>query len=149
MSEETPAGVLRTERIFAAPLEVVFDAWTTAEVLREWWHAEPSWETPHADLDPRVGGRIEITMRNPADGREYGGSGEFTELDRPRRLAHTWRWHDAELPGAQLIAVDFTDLGEGRTKVVLTNGGLAPAAVDDYRAGWSNSFDNLASWLVR
>jgi uncharacterized protein YndB with AHSA1/START domain len=149
MSDGTAPGTLRTERTFNGPLEVVFDAWTTAEVLREWWHAGRDWETPQAEVEPRVGGAIAITMRNPADGREYGGGGEFTVFDRPHRLACTWRWHDAETADAQLIEVDFTDLGEGRTKVVLTNSGLPAAEVSDYRDGWSNSLDNLTIALRR
>jgi uncharacterized protein YndB with AHSA1/START domain len=80
-------------------------------------------------------------MRNPADGSEYGGRGEFTLLDRPRRLAFTWTWEN-EPSAQQLVEVEFTDHGE-RTTVVMTHTGLPDAETDDYRAGWQNSFDNL------
>ena len=39
---------LRIERTFAAPIDVVFDAWTSVEVLRRWWPAGPGWTTPVA-----------------------------------------------------------------------------------------------------
>jgi uncharacterized protein YndB with AHSA1/START domain len=149
VSDATPAGALRTERIFDAPIEVVFDAWTTAEVLREWWHVATSWETPHAEVDARVGGAIRATMRNPSDDREYGGGGEFTVIERPARLAFTWRWHDAAEPDEQLIEVEFADLGDGRTKVVLTNSGLRAEEIEGHREGWSGSLDNLAIALRR
>ncbi len=54
---ETPdhrSRALRIERTFAAPAQAVFDAWTSVEVLRRWWHAEHDWETPHPQVDLRV-----------------------------------------------------------------------------------------------
>jgi uncharacterized protein YndB with AHSA1/START domain len=134
-------GVLRIERTFNAPATRVFEAWTSAEVLRRWWHAEHSWETTIAEVDVRVGGAIHLVMRNPADASEYGGRGEFTLLDPPRRLAFTWTWEN-EPSAQQLVEVEFTDHGE-RTTVVMTHTGLPEAETDDYRAGWQNSFDNL------
>jgi uncharacterized protein YndB with AHSA1/START domain len=87
-------------------------------------------------------------MRNPDDGKEYGGGGEYTMIDRPRRLAFTWAWDGDDESRRQLIEVEFVDQGECTT-VVLTNSGLPEPEVDDYRDGWSNSFDNLAVALRR
>ncbi len=94
-----------------------------------------------AEVDVRVGGAIRLVMRNPADGSEYAGRGEFTILDPPRRLAFTWAWEN-EPSARQLVEVEFTDHCE-RTTVVMTHTGLPEAETDDYRAGWQNSFDNL------
>ena len=60
---EDSGRVVRIERTFEAPAEAVFDAWTSAEVMRRWFHAGPDWETPQAEVDPRVGGRIRVEMR--------------------------------------------------------------------------------------
>jgi uncharacterized protein YndB with AHSA1/START domain len=60
------ARVLRIQRTFDAPVERVFDAWTSEEVLRRWLRGMPGWETPTAEVDLRVGGRIRIVMRDPA-----------------------------------------------------------------------------------
>jgi uncharacterized protein YndB with AHSA1/START domain len=137
---ERPA-VLRIERTFDAPSSRVFAAWTSAEVLRRWWHAEHHWETPLAEVDVRVGGLIRLVMRNPADGREYGGRGQYTAIDPPRRLAFTWAW-DSEPGALQLIELEFIGHGD-RTTVVMTHSGIPKAESDDYRDGWQNSFDNL------
>jgi uncharacterized protein YndB with AHSA1/START domain len=134
-------GVLRIERTFDAPASRVFEAWTSAEVLRRWWHAEHTWETPIAEVDVRVGGAIRLVMRNPDDGSEYAGRGRFTVLDPPRRLAFTWAWEN-EPSARQLVEVEFADQGD-RTTVVMTHTGLSEAETDDYRDGWQNSFDNL------
>jgi uncharacterized protein YndB with AHSA1/START domain len=138
---EQPGATIRIERTFRAAAQEVFEAWTSVEVLRRWWHAEHDWETPHAELDLRVGGAIRIVMRDPFEDRDHGGGGEFTEIDPPRRLAFTWTWDD-DPSSRQLIEVDFTDHGD-RTTVVLTNSGIPAQARDDHVLGWQNSFDNL------
>jgi len=139
-TDDEPTAV-RIERVFNAPPGKVFQAWTSAEVLRRWWHAEHSWETPIAEVDARLGGAIRLVMRNPDDGSEYEGRGEYTVFDPPRRLAFTWAW-ETEASGRQLVEVELIDHGE-RTTVVLTNTGLPKEEADDYRDGWQNSFDNL------
>ena len=133
--------VLRIERTFNAPADKVFEAWTSAEVLRRWWHAEHNWETPIAEVDARVGGAIRLVMRNPADGSEYAGRGQYTVFDPPRRLAFSWTW-DSAASRRQLVEVELIDHGE-HTTVVMTNTGLPEAETDGYRDGWQNSFDNL------
>jgi uncharacterized protein YndB with AHSA1/START domain len=51
----TDNTTLRMERTSQAPAEAVFDAWTSEEVIRCWWHAEHDWETTEAEVDLRVG----------------------------------------------------------------------------------------------
>ena len=142
---DQPSTTIRVERTFRARAQEVFDAWTSVEVLRRWWHAEHDWETPHAELDLRVGGALRITMRDPQRGEDHGGGGQFTEIDPPRRIAFTWTWDD-DPSTRQLIEVDFTDHGD-RTSVVLTNSGIPAQAKDDHVVGWQNSFDNLEAAL--
>jgi uncharacterized protein YndB with AHSA1/START domain len=142
---DRPAG-LRIERTFNAPAHRVFEAWTSAEVLRRWWHAEHDWETPIAEVDARVGGEIRLVMRNPVDGREYAGRGTYTEIEPHQRLAFSWAW-DSDPSAAQLVELDFID-HDGRTTVVMTHTGLPKAETDEYREGWQNSFDNLDAALA-
>ena len=144
-----PAGdPLRIERTFAAPAQAVFDAWTSAEVLRRWWPAGPGWDTPVAEVDLRVGGRLRLVMRAP-DGAEFGGEGRYVEIDRPRRLAFTWRWDGPMLDtGAQLVQVTVTGNEDGTTTVLLVNRGIPEADRKSHREGWDASFDNLAEVLA-
>jgi uncharacterized protein YndB with AHSA1/START domain len=88
-------------------------------------------------------------MRNPGDGTEYGGSGEFTIFERPRRLAFTWTWDDDELARRQLVEVEFIEQGPEKTLIVLTNRGLPKEEAGDYREGWTASLDNLEDALAR
>jgi uncharacterized protein YndB with AHSA1/START domain len=141
---EPDADALRLERTFDAPAEAVFDAWTSAEVLRRWWPAGSDWETPVADVDVRLGGTLRLVMRSP-DGEEFGGRGEYLEITPPKRLVFTWTWDGHEgHEGTQLVEVDFREREDGSTTVVLTNRGLPDEeAKRQHRDGWEASFDNL------
>ena len=135
---------LRLERTFNAPAQVVFEAWTSAEALRRWWPAGSDWETPVAEVDVRVGGRLRLVMRSP-DGEEFGGRGEYVEITPPERLVFTWTWdgHDGH-EGTQLVEVEFRERDDGTTTVVLTNRGLEDeVSRHRHRRGWEASFDNL------
>jgi uncharacterized protein YndB with AHSA1/START domain len=146
VSDPTPPDrdLLRIERTFKAPARAVFDAWTSAEVLRRWWPAGSDWETPVAEVDPQVGGALRLVMRSP-DGEEFGGSGEYIEITPPERLVFTWTWDGHEgHEGTQLIEVEFGELEDGTTAVVLTNRGLPDEeSRRSHREGWDASFDNL------
>jgi uncharacterized protein YndB with AHSA1/START domain len=136
--------VLRMERSFPAPAQAVFDAWTSPDVLRRWWPAGSDWETPVAEVDARVGGRLRLVMRSP-DGEEFGGSGEYVEIRPPERLVFTWTWDGHEgHEGAQLVEVDFDERDDGTTTVVLINRGLEDEeSRRSHEEGWQLSFDNL------
>jgi uncharacterized protein YndB with AHSA1/START domain len=138
------ATALRLERTFKAPAQAVFEAWTSADMLRRWWPAGSDWETPVAEVDVRVGGRLRLVMRSP-DGEEFGGGGEYVELTPPERLVFTWRWDGhAGHEGVQLIEVELSQRPDGTTTVVLTNRGLRDeGSKRSHRAGWEASFDNL------
>jgi uncharacterized protein YndB with AHSA1/START domain len=137
---------LRIERTFDASAERVFDAWTSEEVLRRWFHSVRGWETPIAEVDLRVGGRIRLAMREP-DGTEHAMGGEYMLIDRPHRLAMTWSFD--ELPGNdQTVELEFTER-QGRTTVVLVNRKIV---TDERRnaqdTGWRGSLDQLERLLA-
>jgi uncharacterized protein YndB with AHSA1/START domain len=138
------ATTLRLERTFKAPAQAVFEAWTSADMLRRWWPAGSDWDTPVAEVDVRVGGRLRLVMRSP-DGEEFGGGGEYVEITPPERLVFTWRWDGhAGHEGVQLIEVALSERPDGTTTVVLTNRGLEDEeSKRSHRAGWEASFDNL------
>jgi uncharacterized protein YndB with AHSA1/START domain len=52
-------------RLFQAPAQAVFDAWTSEDVLRRSWHAAHDRETTEASVDLRVGGALGVVMRDP------------------------------------------------------------------------------------
>jgi uncharacterized protein YndB with AHSA1/START domain len=138
--------VVRIERTFAATAEDVFDAWTSPEVMRRWLHPAPDWETPEAEVDLRVGGRVRVVMRKP-DGTEAQAHGEFTLIDRPHRLAMTWTFDD-EPSNEQLIELSFSE-SEGSTTVLLVNTGISTDARRDAQDwGWRGCLEQLGRGLA-
>jgi uncharacterized protein YndB with AHSA1/START domain len=138
----SPGYVLEIERTFDAPAQEVFDAWTNEEVLRRWFHDDPEWETPTAEVELRVGGRLRLAMRDPKAEWEHGASGEYTVVDPPHRLAFTWKWDDQDTE-RQLIELEFTER-DGETTVRMTSHGLASEERrDSHLGGWGRCFDNL------
>jgi uncharacterized protein YndB with AHSA1/START domain len=143
---EHAAQVLRIERTFAASAEDVFDAWTSPEVMRRWFHCAPDWETPEAEVDLRVGGKVRVVMRKP-DGTEAGASGEYTLIDRPHRLVMTWAF-DIDPSNEQLIELSFSE-SEGSTTVLMVNSGISTdERLASQDAGWRGCLDELERALA-
>jgi uncharacterized protein YndB with AHSA1/START domain len=143
MSGET----LLLERAFRAPAQAVFDAWTSEEVMRRWFHGRHDWETPEAEVDLRIGGAVRVVMRDPEKGDEHGGGGRYTEIDPPTRLAFTWTWD--EDPRETLIELDFEE-AEGVTTVRFTHSNLKDEeSARSHEEGWTTCFDNLERALVK
>jgi uncharacterized protein YndB with AHSA1/START domain len=138
--------VVRIERTFAASAEDVFDAWTSPEVMRRWFHCAPDWATPEADVDLRVGGKVRVVMRKP-DGTEVEAQGEYTLIERPHRLVMTWTFDD-DSSNEQLIELTFSESG-GSTTVLLVNNGISTAERRDAQDwGWHGCLDQLGRALA-
>jgi uncharacterized protein YndB with AHSA1/START domain len=138
--------ILRIERSFEAPLERVFDAWTSADVMRRWLHCGPDWETPIAEVELRVGGKIRILMRD-ADGDLHGAAGEYLAIERPQRLVFTWTF-DRHPDNHQLIELEFSE-HEGVTTVVMINSGIESEGLEDsQRTGWHLCYVELERALA-
>jgi len=140
-------GTLGIERSFHAPAEAVFEAWTSEEVLRRWFHAEPDWETPEAQVDLRPGGAVRVVMRDPAKDRKIGGGGRYTEIEPPTRLAFTWTWDEEDTE--TLIELEFEE-ANGVTTVRMTHSGLRDEErVRAHEYGWGNCLANLERALAQ
>ncbi len=145
MTEE-PERAVQIERVFEASAEAVFDAWTSPEVMRRWFHCAADWETPEAEVDLRVGGGIRVVMRKP-DGSEAAAWGEFTLIDRPCRLRMTWTFYD-EPANVQLLELSFSE-SEGATTVRLFNRGISTDERRDAQDwGWRGCLTELDRLLT-
>ncbi len=136
---------VRIERAFNAPAADVFDAWTSPEVMRRWFHTEADWETPVAEVDLRVGGAVRLVMRRP-DGTEASAEGVYTLIDRPHRLVMTWIF-GSDPTNEQLLDLSFSE-SDGVTTVRLVNTGIATdERRDSQDYGWRGCLNELARQL--
>jgi uncharacterized protein YndB with AHSA1/START domain len=150
MTDTGTATSVRVQRRFAAPRERVFDAWTNPDVLRDWWAAMPTMSPGEIDVDLRAGGRYRMQMVTDS-GEIHTVVGEYTEIDRPARIAYTWTWESNEdaMAGssATLVEVDFAEDGDG-TLVTLTHSGFGNAEIAGmHEHGWNGTFEQLAAYL--
>jgi uncharacterized protein YndB with AHSA1/START domain len=145
MNARQAGRTVRIERTFDAPAHEVFDAWTSPEVMRRWLHPAPDWETPEADVDLRVGGRVRVVMRRP-DGGEVEAHGEYKVINRPHRLVMTWTFDD-DPSNEQLMELSFSESG-GSTTVLMVNSGISTDARRDAQDwGWRGCLDQLDGLL--
>jgi uncharacterized protein YndB with AHSA1/START domain len=145
MTEE-PGHAVRIERTFDAPPEAVFDAWTSPEVMRRWFHCAPEWTTPETEVDLRVGGKVRVVMRR-ADGTEVEARGEYMLIDRPHRLVMTWTFDD-DPSNVQLIELSFSE-SEGSTTVLMVNSRISTDERRDAQdEGWHGCLDELERELA-
>ena len=115
---------LTLERLFDAPRDLVWRAWTDPEQLRKWWAPKP-YETAECEMDLRPGGKFYTRMIGP-DGFDVSGTGCFLEVVDGERLVWTsalgegWRPNalaTEDCGGLAFTAiVTFEDAGEGRTR---------------------------------
>lgn len=138
-------------RIFNAPREIVWKAWTEQERLAQWW-GPGGFTNPVCRADPRPGGSIFIEMRAP-DGAEHPMAGEFREVVAPERLVFV----SAPLDPAGkrmfevLHTITFADEG-GKTRLtirsqVLTTTPAAPQYLKGMREGWTQSLERLSEYV--
>src|SRR5690606_25657991 len=70
-------------REFAAPAQLVFDAWTKPELLQRWLGIRAGWTMPICEVDLRVGGKYRWVWRKEAKGMELTVRGEYREIVEP------------------------------------------------------------------
>ena len=133
--------VVRIERTFGAGAEDVFDAWTSPEVMRRWLHCAEDWETPEAEVDLRVGGKVRVVMRRP-DGSEAWAQGEYVLIERPHRLVMTWTFAD-DPSNQQLMELAFSASGESTTVLLVNSGISTDQRRDGQEWGWQGCLDQL------
>ena len=135
-----PEHALVVTRILPASMERVFAAWTTPAALSRWMSP---YGQASAEVDARVGGRFRIVMKGPS--REIEHTGEYRELDPPRRLAFTWRSeYTGSLPS--LVTVELRAVGE-ETEMTLTHAQLPADQVEPHRGGWGAIVQKLEEYL--
>jgi len=99
-------------RVFDAPRNLVFDAYTKPELLKRWLGVFGGYSMPVCEVDLRVGGTYRFVWRGP-DGAEMGVRGVYREVVRPERLVHTEKFDEAWYPREAVIAVVKSPMESG------------------------------------
>lgn len=158
-------------RLFDAPRELVWQAWTDPRRMARWWGPH-HFANPVCELDPRPGGSWRIVMRG-ADGVDFPAKGVYHEVVKPERIVMTMdhselpdEWHDRVNPNRDrragrpkveaLATITFEAVPDRPPKTRLTICvRLESAAIRDslfkigMNEGWSQSLDQLGQELDR
>jgi uncharacterized protein YndB with AHSA1/START domain len=161
LKKEQEEQVLIT-RVFDAPRDLVFKAWTDCERLMRWWGPK-GFTTPLCKIDLRPEGVFHNCMRSP-EGRDYCGKGVYREIVEPERITYTDFFVDEEgnpvpstyygispdWPQETLVTVTFAE-DQGQTMLTLQHSlGSVPASEGDLcQQGWNESLDKLAGELAK
>jgi uncharacterized protein YndB with AHSA1/START domain len=129
---------LTLTRVFDAPRELVWKAYTDPAHIVKWMFAK-DWESPFAETDVRPGGKFRIGMR-PADHSEEGFvlDGTYREVVKPERIVHAFS-------DGRIMTVTFQDVG-GKTKLALTV--EMALSEEQERQGYSEILENFAKHLA-
>jgi len=139
-------------RVFDAPRQLVFDAHTKPDLVRQWLLGPPGWSMPVCEMDVRVGGAYRWVWRHDSNGTEMGMGGVYREIVAPERLVTTERFDDAWYPGEALNTLVLIEQG-GRTTLTQTMRYESRAARDaviksNMEQGVAASYDRLADLLA-
>ena len=138
MAEAPTAREITITRVFDAPRELVWKAWTEPERLARWW-GKRGWSTPLSTItmDVRPGGAFRLVSVSDEDGHEMTLDAVYGEVVEPERLTF----------GA--ATVTLSDLGDGRTEMVFRTTMQATDELRDVAAGGlASAFDRLAEHLA-
>jgi uncharacterized protein YndB with AHSA1/START domain len=160
MSEATEVKIVRE---FNAPVEQVWEAWSSPELMKQWWGPK-DFTAPTIKIDFRAGGKYLYAMHGPA-GTEYDidmwNTGTYKEIVPNKRIVYLDSFSDADgnpvpssvygmsgFPDQMLVTIEFEALEGGKTRLTLTHVG-APAGIqaDNMTIGWNQSLDKLAASL--
>jgi uncharacterized protein YndB with AHSA1/START domain len=143
-------------RVFDAPRELVWKAWTEAKYIMQWWGPK-GFTSPVCKMDFRVGGKLLCCMRSP-DGQEGWNAVEYYEIVPYEKIVSLMYFSDAEgnkidpaqlgiepaIEGAYDVTL-FEDLGNGRTKLTFIGNEPMESAKNSGQAeGWSEQLDKVA-----
>lgn len=134
------------ERAINAPIQRVFDAFITAEDLVNWHHAGNGWQTPYAEVDAVVGGKMKIAYADPDGTVVFELEAYIEELDPPKRLAYRLGISTSPDDADRLVTVDFDEV-EGGTNVRLEFDIEHTNDKEMQRGGWTQHVDNLQTLL--
>jgi uncharacterized protein YndB with AHSA1/START domain len=139
---------IKVERVFNAPREKVWRAYTDPKLVAQWWGRGNKLDIETFEL--KAGGKWRFVEHS--EGQTHAFSGEFREITPMDRISMTFGWDG--MPGkAVLDAMELHDLGDGRTKLVATSTFATPEERDGMiqygmEAGMNQSYEALDRLLA-
>lgn len=151
MSDAPDSKELVMTRVFDAPRELVYKAFTDPDQLSQWM-GPVGWSVPRdtVELDPRPGGRERFVMVNDSDPEQQSPvNATFTEVVENELIVATEIWEGVEgvqEGGTMKVRLEFHD-ENGKTRLELRQGPYTAEVESMARQGWESSFTKLDKLL--
>lgn len=139
---------LYIDRVFDAPRELVFEAWTNRTHLDR-WSCPRGFTMPVSEGEIRNDGWFRACMRSP-EGEDHWVSGSYREVRPPEKIVFTHAWDDenGRRGGETLVTVTFDAVSRDKTRMRFHQAFFTSRqSRDGHAEGWTESFDKLA-WLL-
>lgn len=150
MPAKNNSNEIRITRIYDAPVQLVWDAWTDPQQVAQWWGPRGFTLTTHSkDLKP--GGHWNYTMHGP-DGTDYPNKTHYFEVEKHSKLVYDHGGNDEQAPLFR-VTVLFSAI-EGKTKMEMSMTLPTPEAAEETRkfvkkVGGESTWDRLAEYLEK
>lgn len=142
----SPETTLKVRRVFQAPRERVFRAWTDAKELALWFHPSPGYSTRVPQLELKVGGKYKVEMHHKG-GNVHTVAGTYREIRPPEKIAFTWSWEGDPSASESLVTIEFLDLGP-TTEILLTHVQLPSVEErEKHEHGWNGCLAQLTQYI--
>ena len=133
------------ERLFNAPIKLVWSIWTEPEFIKIWFGSDPYGTVLSASVDLSVGGKYLICFQN-SDGSDHTAFGEFLKIIEFSKLSYTWEW-ESEPGHVSEVVVEFIPQAE-KTLLILTHSNLNPNSIHGYFDGWNGAMDKIVRKII-
>ena len=136
-------NTITLHRVLRAPPERVYRAFLDTAALAKWLPPHGFTGTVH-ELDAKVGGKYRMSFTNFGSGNSHSFGGEYLELVPGKRIVHTDRFDDPNLPGEMITTIALVKVSCG-TELHVTQEGV-PSAIPPEMCylGWQESLELLA-----
>jgi uncharacterized protein YndB with AHSA1/START domain len=147
-------------RIFDAPRELVWQAWTDPKYVMQWWGPK-GFTSPFCEMDFRMGGKFLYCMRTP-DGQDFWNAGEYHEIVPYEKIVSSMYFSDSKgnnidpaqlgieheaIEGAHDVIL-FEDLGDGRTKLTFMGNETMRNAIESGQLEGMNQILDKAAIVI-
>ena len=136
-------------RVFDAPRELVWQAWTDPDQLAQWW-GPAGIHTPREsiEMDVRPGGVFRLTMVMDDGSAEFPSDMRYTVVEPMDRLGHAWEGQRG-LGGGE-STMTFKDLDGTKTELTMNYAGYATEVMAGFMVqGTGQQLDKLATFVTR
>lgn len=136
------ANIVKLHRVFSAPVEKVFKAFTDSDAMASWLPPYGFVCKVHS-MDFKIGGTYKMTFTNFTTGNEHSFGGEYLEIIPNEKLKYTDQFDNPNLPGQMITTIELKKVLCG-TELFATQEGIPDAIPTEMcYLGWQESLDKL------